>query len=172
MKRLERSPKASGIKSPFIGLEGTYKGFTPTDESAVMLGEIEVVIDDNWLLSHVATGLGIEEERVSVDLFERLSTRAIREMEINPRRFRIIEYPEGSTFIFSRKDSKKNAGVSVISGGITQLFGPWPLYTPVQVERGMFDQALDAIESDFGRVGIIPRLNNNGKAPVDNSPVS
>ncbi len=47
-------------------LYGTYRGFTPTDESAVCLGEIKIVIDADRFVMIVATGVKIEEASVNM----------------------------------------------------------------------------------------------------------
>lgn len=40
---------------------GTYLGITPSDESVVVFGEVEVTIDETDVIARYATGNGIEE---------------------------------------------------------------------------------------------------------------
>src|SRR4051812_29316582 len=48
---------------------GTYLGFAPTDESAVVLGEIELIITSEKVAVKMATGLQIETNALNVSEF-------------------------------------------------------------------------------------------------------
>ena len=54
--------------------KGIYLGFSPTDESDVLMGEIEITISDKTAKLRMATGLKIEEEEISLDDFETMTT--------------------------------------------------------------------------------------------------
>ena len=146
------------------GLEGTYLGFSPTDESAVMLGELEVKIDDRSLVSRMATGLEIRVESVPLTDFRQLLSDEIASMLQGgieqAVRYRVYHIGDAK-FLFLPDASDEEPGL-LITGGLADLLGPTFLYNPGQVERGLFERAVATIEGEFGRVGVIPRLNNRG----------
>ena len=63
---------------------------------------------------------------------------------------------------FLQHPSDEEFGLLFRTGGMEDLFGPTVLFAPAQVERGVFEKALSALEKD--NTGVIPRLRNNGKA--------
>ena len=56
---------------------GMYRGFTPTDESAVGIGELELTIGDEGLKVRIATGLGIQEESIPLHQFALMTTEEV-----------------------------------------------------------------------------------------------
>lgn len=44
-------------ESPLFGFEGRYVGVSPSDESSVRYGEVEIVIDEGLVTLRVAIGL-------------------------------------------------------------------------------------------------------------------
>ena len=56
----------SGQKESFKSFEGIYLGFSPTDESDVIMGEIEITIRGADIKIRMATGLRIREEKMNI----------------------------------------------------------------------------------------------------------
>lgn len=153
--------------------KGVYLGFAPTDESAVVSGEMEVTIDDERIISRHATGLRIQEEEILVSEFEPMTPEEVRD-----------QYNEGEEgaecssgaagfknkseyyplFLFTKDPQEGDLGLLIRMGGmIEEVFGPIILFSPTQVARGEYEKAIEAIEVDAGR-GVLPRLRNEGKA--------
>jgi hypothetical protein len=147
--------------------EGTYRGFTWTDESPSAVGEMEVVIDDASFHLRIATGLELFADSVS-----RSEARDLTVEEV------VARFKEGSdtTDVIGvqighdglvllrladpdnlaglsdeeREQSRKAPRVMVFGMGGEEAFGPSHLFTPSQVEAGLFDQALAAIQAELG----------------------
>ena len=153
--------------------QGTYLGFTATDESNAGVGEIEVVIDDNLVKIREATGLTIDESRAPVSDFKLLSkeefrsiltagSEADRDKVINSvTAFGCISgYPK---YLFFYKNEKGDFLLLIIRGDLGDIFGPTKLFGPSMVARGDFEKAILHIEASAGK-GSIPRLRNGGKS--------
>lgn len=147
---------------------GVYRGFAPTDESAVALGEIEATITEETIVVRMATGLKIEEERLSRSEFvpmtpvevaaEYQDSDAGRAIALNTVGFRgDAGYPK---LLFSQNPDGPE--LVVRTGGMGEMLGPTVLFSPTQVARGLFDGAIVAIEKEMGRP-VIPRLEHGGK---------
>ena len=59
---------------------GTYVGLSPTDESKIAMGEIEVTINEQELKIRHATGLTINDEAVPLE-----QVRMLTEDELRPQ---------------------------------------------------------------------------------------
>src|SRR3989338_1131248 len=57
--------------------KGSYLGISPTDESAIATGEIEMIIRDNDVTIRHATGLTIMEGTIPLDEFRPMSEEEI-----------------------------------------------------------------------------------------------
>lgn len=149
--------------------KGVYRGFTPTDESDIMLGEIEISITDELIKFRIATGLEIMEEEFRVEDFRSLTeeeTNALcldgtpDEIKSNVTVFKCSsEYPK---FLFC-KDLETNEVSLAVKMGMGDILGPTVLLGPQLVMRGEFEKAVQVIEQGGGK-GVLPRLRNNGKA--------
>ena len=149
--------------------KGIYLGFSPTDESDVLMGEIEITISDKTAKLRMATGLKIEEEEISLDDFETMTTEELKAIwkEGSDYSSRAAGFKGQSgypQFIFFKNPSDEELGLLVRTGGMADMLGPTLLFSSAQVARGIFDKAVQAVEN--GEVGIFPRLRNNGKAEL------
>lgn len=153
-------------------LNGTYKGFSPTDESGVAVGELEVVIADEHLSFRFATGLEIQSGQVPrTELRELTITEVASRFNPGADIEGITGYvlgEEGPIFLFLREapeapESPRVLLLRFVSDEIDAVFGPTQLFMPEQVQAGLFDQAVTEIESYQGDSGVIPRLSNNGR---------
>lgn len=152
-------------------LDGTYRGLSPTDESGVGMGELELVIDDSFATSRFATGLTIETDQGPRSEIQEMSQDEIADLfEPGATLTGTSGYKFGEDgpiiLIFAESQEEPNSPRALvlrfISEEIDSIFGPTPLFIPSQVDAGLFDQALAEIESKQGDPGVIPRLANNG----------
>jgi hypothetical protein len=152
-------------------LNGTYRGFSPTDESGVCLGELEVVVSDETVDFRFATGLTIESESMPRALFRRLATEDIAGLYKEGTDIKgIVGYrvgEDGAIFLISKAHDTPEAPqvlvLNFISEEIDVIFGYTYLYTPDQVKAGHFDRAVVTIETEQGDPGVLPRLENGGR---------
>lgn len=155
-----------------MNLNGTYRGFSPTDESGVAMGELEVVISDDAISYHFATGLKVDSDQVPRSDLRQMSTDEVA-ARFNPGAdiTGVIGYvvgENGPIFLFFPRNSDSPESTHVVlqrfvSEEIDAIFFPTYLFTPEQVEAGYFDQALAGIEKLQGDPGVIPRIANNGR---------
>lgn len=116
----------------------------------------------------MATGHRIQEEKMSVAEFVSMTTREVK-AEFKDG----SEYPARTVGFMSKtgfpkllflKDSKEDEfGLIVRTGGMGEMLGPTILFSPVQVTRGDYEEAIQNIEKQAGK-GVLPRLRNKGKA--------
>jgi hypothetical protein len=146
---------------------GTYRGFSPTDESNICIGELEVTLSDEGLRARFATGLYVQDE-FNATHFSPMSPEEIEG-----------EYKQGSPYVertlgFRAKDGlpkllflqdpqDNEYGLVMRVGEMREILGPTLLFSPAQVSSGAFDRFLKGIEEYAGR-GVFPRLANDGKA--------
>lgn len=152
---------------------GTYLGFAPTDESAVVCGEIEIIIDDEQIKIRHATGLKIEEKEIRVSDFEPLTREEVRAQfqegqDASDHSLRMAGFKNKSgdhpLLLFTKDPQEGDLGLIVRMGGtVEECFGPMVLFSPAQVARGEYERAVDEMEQGFEK-GILPRLRNEGKA--------
>lgn len=152
---------------------GTYLGFSPTDESAVMCGEVEIVINDTHLHWRHAGGLYIDAAAIPLTDFREMTRDEIA-AEFKPGASSVdkvvIGYAQiggGPKLLFFdpvRLD-KREFELVVVLPDISAIFGPTLLFGHEQVARGEFDEAIKAIEDKAG-IGVVPRLRNNGRAEI------
>ena len=150
------------------GYLGTYRGFSPTDESAVGAGEIEVVIAEDVVTSRVATGLAIEETSVPISEMELLTGEAKEELfkegSDSISSTNVFRGVRGSpTFIFCGDHTPSEVSLLILQGGMADIFGPSMLFDPKQVAMGEFDKAVARIEAAAGP-NSIPKLSLGGRA--------
>lgn len=153
---------------------GKYKGLTPSDESPVAAGEIEMVVSKNGEVQvRVATGLGIQSG--SFDLRDYvLMTEAERAEHVSPENaaeaigFRPKKGADGPGFIFPKEKNlmMRLLGAPVIMRmGMGDMLGPTLLVTPRMRGVGLHRLTLFLLERrgdpEPGHVSV-PRLRYGG----------
>lgn len=150
-------------------LFGTYRGVTPTDESDIGLGEMQIVIDADNLTMSVATGLEIQVDVTPMSEIRELSEEEILiELEqgaILPQGTRGIILTDCNIKFIFVSANEESGGVIILGMMDEEFFGPSFVFTPSQIEAGMFDKAIQMLEHNYGTVGVIPMLSSDGKAP-------
>lgn len=155
-----------------VDLNGTYRGFSPTDESGVGLGELEVVITDDAISYRLATGSEIMSDQVPRSLLRELSANQVADLfnagtDTTGTTAHVLG-EDGAIFLFLAcrpdipDDTVRVLLLRFVSEEIDAIFGPSRLFTPDQVAAGYFDQCLSDIEAEQGDPGVIPRLANAG----------
>lgn len=147
---------------------GTYRGFSPTDESPVGMGELEVIIDTqaNLLKVRMATGLEIQEGQVSLATAQSLPAAVIAEVYEPDSEYikRSAGFElEGRQYIFITAPADDEPAL-IVRGGLGDLLGPTMLFNKEQVDRGVFDTAIGMIEQEFGKP-CVPQLKYEGEIP-------
>ncbi|MBI2632809.1 MAG: hypothetical protein HYW78_00250 [Parcubacteria group bacterium] len=154
---------------------GTYLGFSPTDESAVGLGEIEVTIGPQKITTRIATGLEILEDDIDISEFRPMTDEEMKIMiqETSPYAARMKGFKNKNSefpiLLFIENPSENEIGLVINTGGMGEILGPTFLFSPTQVARGDYEKAIQLIENNYGKKGVIPRLRNDGKAEEQNN---
>lgn len=148
--------------------EGIYLGFSPTDESAVGFGEMEITISEKDVEVRMATGLKIQEEKISVADFVPMTEQEVKEVFKDgseyPMRTVGFKTEEGfPRLLFVNDPAENECGLIVRTGGMGEILGPTVLWSPFQVARGDYEKAVQSIEQTAGK-DVLPRLRNGGKA--------
>jgi len=153
---------------------GTYRGLTPTDESPSALGEMEVVIDDRNVSLRIATGLEIVTDSVPRSEVKDLThDEVVAQFNEGADITDVVGIKLGDDGVIlllladpanlrglsgEGREESRNAARVVVRGMFgEEAFGPSHLFTPQQVEAGLFDQALTAIEAEVGPLAVPPQ---------------
>lgn len=150
-------------------LHGTYLGLTPTDESGIGAGEIEITFGDEALTFRLATGLEILSEEMPRALLRELTVDELAEFFIPEADLtEVLGYildEDGPIFLCLAPDPDfpEAHHTLVLQFGIGAFMGPTILFTPEQVQAGYFEAAVKALEDEQGDPGAVPRLVNNGR---------
>jgi len=157
-------------KESLKSFEGIYLGFSPTDESDVIMGEIEITIKGADIKIRMATGLMIQTEKMGVADFVQMTAQEVKEIFKDgseyPARTVGFKAREKSGFpklLFLKNSAENEFGLIVRTGGMGEMLGPTLLYSPSQVARGDYEKTVQGIEQKAGK-GVLPRLRNGGKA--------
>ncbi len=147
--------------------EGRYLGFSPTDESNVGLGEMELVIDENKIKTRLATGLEILEEEMDVSDFLPMTLEEIESStgRKKPEKLEVKAFKHSSGYpelLFMKEEGSEFRVLQVRTDGLGEILGP-TLLTNVDNGTEAFEDMLQKIESQ-DKKGCVPRLRNNGKA--------
>jgi hypothetical protein len=154
---------------------GTFTGLSPTDESKIAMGEIQVTINTEGIEIRHATGLTVLREFVSLE-----QVRALTEAEVqkqfndgssHPKRVDGFQIGEGVVLLFLRNPAKgrgfwfwrKPAEYRLVirRGDFIEMLGPTVLYDEAQIADGNFEQIIKAATKSVGQYPF-PRLQYEG----------
>lgn len=142
----EQAYEENEALKPFAGV---YRGFSPTDESAIMIGELEVTISTRLLKTRWATGLRIEEGQVAASKLKMMSEEELSDLfqEGSSMADQTVAFTaNGVQYIFPLADE---IGL-IIQGTIADCLGSTQLFNPEQVRQGKYDQFVDRVEKHCG----------------------
>jgi|GEM_PF-1722398 len=157
---------------------GVYRGFGPTDDSALKIGEIEMTISNDKVSVRMATGSEIQSIELPVDDFRPMTRAEVESFyptstEFTARSFGFKDVSGYPQFLFLRNPSVDQAlparsefGLVVKTGSMLDALGPTVLLAPSQLEKVSCEQYLGSIEFGItGQNGVIPRLDTEGRTP-------
>lgn len=149
---------------------GLYRGFAPTDESAVAMGEITMDIDIDTVDIRHASGRRIDEMSLRTSEFVPMTEKEIA-AEFRPGSVAVtasvgfrLDNGGALKILFLPVTDRSRASTVLRTGGMGEYLGPTVFFTPDQVASGAFDQAVDFLDSKFPRK-VVPRLAFGGKPP-------
>ena len=152
---------------PLQEFEGTYRGFNLSfDESHVAWGEAEVIIDAQQAILRGATGVGINVESRDIDGVKEVSAaEAMPELleEGEAEDFRLFTI-RSLLLVFNLKGEKDDQPVLLVPAPAAVT---GPLFSPAQIDKGLYEAACKNLEDEFDTPGGLPLLELGGYAPVD-----
>jgi hypothetical protein len=147
-------------------LQGTYRGFGPTDESPIAMGELEVTITKETLKMRHATGLKIDGGEIPISIFKPMTKEEISTIYAEGSEY--IEKSIGFTarglnyiFLPNAKDETE-FGLLIRGNEMADMLGPTILYNPAQITNGAYEKAVKSLEDNAGK-NCFPTLANGGK---------
>jgi hypothetical protein len=159
----DRKCQYDSIEHALPCLQGESKGFAPTDESPIALGELSLTISGTRILYKMATGIKIETASADLKDF-RLMTKdellKIFKPEGVDKEFGLIKIGSNYPKLIFMKDNGRLMNGVMFQGELMDILSPTILYSPYLVKRGEFDKQVADIEK---KVGKFPRLKNAGK---------
>jgi hypothetical protein len=150
--------------------QGIYRGFSPTDESPIALGELEVSIDKETIKLKYATGLEIVTNQITLSKLNPMTKRELKKFYVAESEYvdKSIGFSyEGMHYIFTPNASEQDIGLIII-GGMADMLGPTIAFSPSQIEQGIYKNAITTITEHYKDQypkGCFPTLENNGKLP-------
>ena len=157
----------------FDDLQGTYRGFSPTDESAVGLGEIEVIFSEDGVRIRLATGLEIEEYAFATTQCRELAKHELDaafhggyDDLLNARGVECASDSLTATLYHLTALDEGAQSVLAVQLGYAP-FGPSMLFSPSELAEGRFERSVRELEDQVGVTGVVPLLANNGLAAAN-----
>ena len=163
--------KVFGARAPAVELSelyGTYRGFSPTDESPIAMGELELSLSHDLVEARMATGLKIESDSFPTQMLSPMSKAEIYSEFLDGSSVakRTVGFSvDGIRYLFVPNAKDDELGL-IIRGGLGDFLGPTILFSPAQIERGLYDKTVEEIEKGFGGK-CIPTLALDGRLPEE-----
>ncbi len=151
----------NGIQKYF----GAYLGLSPTDESKIALGEIELTIGENGIKIRHATGLKIQEEEFGLEDVRTLSEDEVR-AQYNEgsdvyKGIDGFQIGVGSILLFVCEPAENEPRLIVRLGEFVEMLGLTILFDEDQVGGGIFDEIVTNATKEVGEFPF-PRLEYDG----------
>jgi hypothetical protein len=151
---------------------GTYRGLTPLAESAVGAGELRIVVEADKVTMTVATGSEVQEDSLETSVFKEMTAAEIA-ADFNAgtdltgiRGIAIAANPQEGVRLLVMPGGPEDETCVVLRGLFgEEMCGHSYLFTPEQVKAGKFDEMVKAIEDEHGTAGVVPLIENGGRAP-------
>ncbi len=111
--------------------KGTYLGMSPTDESAIGLGEIEIEITDTYVKLCMAGGLRLEEVQWNLNDFEQMSPEEVAPQYPNEAGQMFVGFKhkecKSVEFLLCKKPRFRDFDL-MLRGGLGDCLGPTLLW--------------------------------------------
>lgn len=154
---------------------GIFIGLSPTDESKIGMGEIQVTINEKGIEIRHATGLTVRHEFVSLEQVRTLTETEVQKQfndnSSEHKRVDGFQIGEGAVLLFWRNPAKgrgfwfwrKPAEYKLVVrlGDFIEMLGPTVLYDEAQVADGNFEQIIKNAVKSVGQYPF-PRLQYEG----------
>lgn len=145
-------------------LQGTYRGFAPTDESNIGLGELEISITQTFMKTRHAAGLRIDEEETPISEFKPMTRDELSGVyrEGSPYINRSVGFSiDEMKFVFLPDATDEEMGLLIRGNEMADMLAPTFLYNPEQIARGVYQKVIESIEANAGK-DCFPTLANGG----------
>lgn len=147
---------------------GTYRGFMPSDESAIGLSEFKLEVSaDEYTLTH-ATGLQNEVRTYPCTLREMTLEEIDEDLDTSDDQvtdFKGFWLGNGRFRVVLATVKGNVAGLFLGLGLAEEFYGPSALFAPCENLDELIEEAVRDIETLVGKPGAIPRIANDGLAP-------
>lgn len=146
---------------------GTYRGLTPTDESKIAMGEIELTLSAEGGTVRIATGLKVEGDSFPADAVTELSLEELQDMFEEDsgaaETFVGFRIGEGPVLLFAKGFEENEMPHIVVTGGMADFLGPTMLLDPKQVDAGVFEKMYKDVQKNTEDQYPFPLLKYDGK---------
>jgi hypothetical protein len=151
---------------------GKYLGFSPTDESSIGMGEMEMVIGQEKIAIRMATGLKIHVESMDISEFEVVSPEDVlkefleKDSECPVKLENIVgelKHKRGAPVLIFLRELEDTIDGIMMTGTMADMLGPTYLLSQSQVDKGVFDEFVAKLEDNYGK-NQFPRISKDGKA--------
>jgi len=144
---------------------GRYVGLSPTDESKIAMGEIELTISEEGFKIRHATGLKIQEEEFGLEDVRTLSEDEVR-AQYNEgsdvyKGIDGFQIGEGATLLFTREPNEEDPRLVVRLGEFVEMLGITVLFDEDQIEGGVLNKIVKNASEQVGDFPF-PRLKYDG----------
>ncbi len=161
----DNSGKVYGIGD----FQGTYRGLSPTCESPIAFGEIEVIVTDELIKIRHATGLKIDEAEISVLGLLPISKDELRFIFRYKSEYAnksIGFYAKDIKYIFLLDPVDEDFELLIVGNEMVDTIGPTILYGPEQ--NSIHEKAVRTLNQEYVDKypnGCFPTLKAGGKMP-------
>lgn len=145
-------------------LIGTYRGFSPSEESPIGLGELEVVVLESELKIRAATGIGIKVTEIHESELKVIGKEKLKEVYVEGCDFAektIGLEINGIKYLFLKDAGEEMPGLFIL-GSLGDYLGPTFCFSPEQIKKGLYQKAIDDMRE---KKMFFPTLENNGLMP-------
>ena len=139
---------------------GTYRGISPTDESPIGFGEIEIIIEKDRIDVRMATGLKIENGGYRTG-FASVPKEELQSLVDDPDTFdQVTVFRDEMGFVYWFAPSECGDVGVLRSGGMGDLLGPTVLLRNLSGEK--YDEIMEPLEGQG-----MPLLRYEGRTSPD-----
>ena len=152
-------------------LQGTYRGFSPTDESPIAMGELEVSITREAMKIRHATGLRVDEGEIPLSMLKPMTKKELSTVYQEGSEYidKSVGFSvNGMQYVFIPNPNDDEFGLLIRGNQMADILGPTVLYSPAQVQKGVYEKIVAGLNGQFPDRyprGCFPTLDAGGKLP-------